>query len=161
MAATIFTMMSRQQVRRAASLVLAIALLVWAEDGVAMLSAAGVAMQCRAHMSHTHQSAATVMHHPMASGHCHGHANANRSCASHPDMLLLPASRPDCCAVGDRPSRPVAFLIASGRSLAIDLGFKVFVGTDLLASPRLSGLWTAESAPFTRDVLEKKTDLRI
>jgi hypothetical protein len=144
----------RQPVRKAASLILAVTLLLWVEIGVAMVPVSGASVQCRALiMQHMHPATAVAMH-AMASGCCPRHARLKPSAAA-----LPPAQRPDCCALSNPPVRPVAFLIARGAP--IELSLQTSAGPELLPSPPGADVWLGESPPFSKLVFQMKTDLRI
>lgn len=147
-------MNSRQPVRKAAALILAVTLLLWVEIGVAMVPVSADSVQCRALvMQHVHPATAAAMH-AMASGCCPRHARLKPTAAA-----LPPAQRPDCCALRNPPARPVAFLIARGAP--IEFSTQNSAGPDLVPSPPDVDVWLGESPPFSKLVLEMKTDLRI
>lgn len=133
---------------------LAVTLLLWVEIGVAMVPVSAGSVQCRALiMQHVHPATAAAMH-AMASGCCPRHARLKPTAAT-----LPPAPRPDCCALGNPPARPVAFLVA--RSVPIELSAHIPCGPALVLSPSDADVWLGESPPFGKLVFEMKTDLRI
>jgi hypothetical protein len=148
-----FTMNARQPVRKVASLILAVTLLLWVEAGVAIVPVSAGSVQCRALMQHMHPATAAGMH-AMASGCCPRHASLKPTAAA-----LPPAQRPDCCVLSNPPARPVAFLTARGAP--IELRTQVSAGPVPVTSPPEAAVWLDESPPFTRLVFEMKTDLRI
>jgi len=148
------TMNSRQPFRKAASLILAVTLLLWVEIGVAMVPVSADSVQCRALiMQHVHSATAAAMH-AMAPGCCPRHAGLKPAAAA-----LPPAQRPDCCALSNPPARPVAFLIARGAS--IELSTQISAGPELVPSPPGADVWLGESPRFSKLIFQMKTDLRI
>jgi len=141
-------MISPQQVRRAAALTLALVLLLWAETGLAMLPAVAHGASCRG------MSAAA------AHACCPQHAASRVGWFTHSGMAPAVLHRPDCCAVRNRPTAPLAFLAASGTTVAIDAAAYSPAGVHLPSAQRMEPAISA-SPPFTKSVFERKTDLRI
>jgi hypothetical protein len=147
----------RQQFRKAASLLLTVALLLWAEAGLAMVPASGHSSQCHANMSGMHQ--ATAATHAMAAGCCPRHVSAKPGCTAHPNFLLAPKHHPDCCTVNSRPSRVEALLVASRASM--EFGLQVLTEPDLVLALTAPATRVDESPPFNQSVFDQKTGLRI
>ena len=138
-------MSSQRAIRRTLSLMLALSIALWAEDGLAMLTADHGA-QCHSRMSHTQQQA-----HPMPC--CPMHA------ASVPSSFFEP---PTCCDLSNQPARPLAFLVISGKSRSSQLGARSAAAAMFVPSQRSSAFFLiADSPPFVKPVFDKKTDLRI
>ncbi len=135
-----------------------IALLAWAETGLATDSSAGHGPQCHATMPHMSHATAAAMH-GMSAGCCPRHVSSKSGCPSHPGLMAVPAYRPDCCTVSGQPSRLHAFLIVSGATIE-EIG-EGFAGPLLAPSTRVTGWLLAVSPPFTKSVFETKADLRI
>jgi hypothetical protein len=130
---------------------LAVTLLLWVEIGVAMVPVSADSVQCRALiMQHVRPPTAAAM----SSGCCPRHARLKPTAAA-----FRPAQRPDCCALSNPPTRPVAFLVA--RSVPIELSAHIPCGPALVLSPPDADVWLGESPPFSKLVFEMKTDLRI
>jgi hypothetical protein len=151
-----YRMSARLKIRRAASLLLTVALLLWAEIGVAQFSASGHGMQCHAQMAHPSAAATAVT---MSAGCCPHHLSTKLGCPSHPGAVVSPAYRPDCCAIGSRPERPRTFLIAAGASA--DAGAVQAFQPTLPPPARVAGLSLSASLPFVPSVFDQKADLRI
>lgn len=154
-AATIqVTMSSRQQVRKVASIVLAVVLALWAEIGVATDQAS--APPCRVHTSHMHSATAAAMH-GLSSACCPRHLSPKPGRTSH----LAVAYRPDCCTLSNQPARALAFLIASRTPMESTIQVLARTGPGLVSSPSSATLCLGKSPPFTKLVFDKKTDFRI
>jgi len=151
-------MSSRQQIRKASSLILAIALVLWAGAGVATVQTSNNSRQCRARMSHLYRATSAAMH-AMSPGCCPGHVSSKPGCTSYPAAAPPRDYRPDCCDLSNLPARPRAFLIASHTP--VELTAHTTAGPSLVSSPPRGGLWLGESPPFTKRVFDMKTDLRI
>lgn len=140
-------MISRRAIRRGLSLGLSLAIVLWANNTLAMLPGFGHHDACHVRM--------TPVHHPTA--------HAMPCCPPH----LEPAptqwgDRPGCCDMSSQPARPVAFLIVPGNSSSFQLSANVAAGTALLPAASSSSFSSTDgSPPFTRHVFQLKTDLRI
>jgi len=132
--------------RRTLSLILAASVGLWAECGLAMLSASSHAAQCHAAMSHAHHAVAAM---PCCPSH-------SVSAVAH---LFDP---PSCCDLSSRPARPLASAVVPGKFRfgqfsANRVAGAVFAPPQRSAAPRPA----AESPPFLKSVFDMKTDLRI
>src|SRR5215471_15418494 len=131
---------------RALSIVLlALAVAVWTEAGLALVAGDQV-MQC-----------AMTMQQMQAMG--------TMTCCPDDDLRVpaLSDERPPCCAVSQSPERPFGFVLSSERTTAHSLDL-VAVLPMISAAPAAQhfSVWRSADAPrFLRPVLELKTDLRI
>ena len=126
------------------SLMLALIVALWAQSGLAMLTADHA--QCHARMSSMQQQAHTM---PC----CPSHA------ASVPPSFFEP---PPCCNLSNQPARPLAFLVISGKSSSGQLSARSIAGAMFTPSQQsCMFLQVADSPPFVKPVFDKKTDLRI
>jgi len=119
---------------------------LWAETGLAMLSAPVNALQCHAAMSNAH--------HPAAAMPC---------CPSHAASVLAHClDPPPCCDLSSQQATPLAFVVISGKFRSDSLSTNSAVGMRFVPPQRKSPLsLVAGSPPFVKPVLDKKTDLRI
>jgi len=145
-------MTSRPLVWKGGSLILAAALLLWVQSGVAVPVSAG-SVQCRALMQHMHRATTAAMP-TTVSGCCPRHASLKPNAAT-----LPPTQRPDCCTLGNPPARPAAFLIARGAPT--ELGTHVSSRPEPIPLPPDAGVWLGESPPFRQLRSEMKISLRI
>ena len=148
----------RQQTRRMASLLLTIALGLWAETGLAMPAVSGHGPQCGMHMSHLHRAAAPATH-GVWSGCCPRHITANAACPSHRWLQTSFQQRPDCCALKNQPRRPCAYLIASGE-LSLESAMAASGTSRMASASRFAGSGST-SPSFVKPVFDCKTELRI
>ena len=147
-------MISRQQSRRLTSLVIMLALLLWAQLGVATMPASGHGPQCHGHMSVGHSAA-----HGIHAGCCPRHLSATHECPSHPTLAIAPADHPGCCAISNRPSQPLAFVVTA-RTL-MQSGIQVSAGLNPTADATDGATRPDQSPPILQSVFDKKADLRI
>jgi hypothetical protein len=129
--------------RRTWSLVLALSVGLWAQCGLAMLSAATRAPECHAAMSHAHHLAAAM---PCCPSHS---ASAN-------------FDPPPCCDLSSQPAQPLASALIPGKSRSGQ--FSAHGDADsMFVPPQASSavLTDADSPPFVKPVFDLKTDLRI
>ncbi|MGB7555284.1 MAG: hypothetical protein WBM04_12995 [Candidatus Korobacteraceae bacterium] len=140
-------MISRSAVRKRLSLVLSLVIVLWADTGLAMPLASGHGSKCHAQMAHMHQHATHSM----------------PCCPSHTAFALTQLGDPHvCCDISSQPARPLAFLVAYGRSLSVQLRASGPTGTILPPIQSRAALLSIKQAPhFVRPVFELKTDLRI
>jgi hypothetical protein len=121
---------------------LAMAIVLWAEAGLALLAGDQV-MQCT-----------MTMH----------RGQAMSCCPDEPASLpQLAAGRPPCCSVSNAPERPLAFVVSSER-LVLHPQDAVVAGPAAFAPPVAQhlGIWRgADALRFVRPILDLKTDLRI
>jgi hypothetical protein len=133
-------------VRRIWSLVLALSVGLWAQCGLAMLSAASHAPQCHAAMSHAHHMAAAM---PC----CPSHA---ASAVAH---VFDP---PPCCDLSSQPARPLASAVVPGKFRSGQLSANGSAPSMFVPPPARSAVLTvADSPSFVKPVFDLKTDLRI
>ena len=146
-------MSSRRTFRTAASISLAMTLLLWSWTAVAMLPESPT--QCHVWVMHARQHRASAG--PKSCCPEHGYASHER--ASRTAAAVIPAERPNCCSISEAPAQPRAYLIASSR--ALELGAQAIPLPKIDRSrPALSPAF-ADSPTFTQAVFAKKADLRI
>ncbi len=146
-------MISEQQFRRVAALVSMLALLLWAQMGATATPVSGHGPQCHGQMAGIHSTA-----HMMATGCCPRHASSTLGCPAQAKLMVVAAYRPHCCAISNRPSPPVAFVVTSRT--AMQSVVQVRASSVLSASPTyLIGQF--HQFPPLQSVFDKKADLRI
>ena len=118
-------MIVRQQFRRLAATVSILALLVWALAGVATMPVFGHGPQCHGQMAGIHSPAPMML-----AACCPRHASSTLGCPAHARLTVVAVYRPDCCAVSNRPSQPVAFVVTSRTGMQS--------GIQVPASPNLA-----------------------
>ena len=137
-------MNSQRAMRRMLSLILALSVGLWAQCGLAMLSAASHAPKCHAAMSHEH--------HMVAAMPC---------CPSHA-VSAVPVDPPPCCDLTRQPARPVASAVVPGKFRSGQFSANGAAGAMLVPPQRSSALsLIGDSPPFVKPVFDLKTDLRI
>ena len=139
-------MSSQCTMRRILSLTLALSIGLWAETGLAMLSATSNALLCHAAMSRAHHSVAAMP-----------------CCPSHATSLLAHFfDPPPCCDLSSQQAAPLALVFISGKFRSGPLSTNGGVGM-MLVPPQLKSPLSliAGSSLFVKPVLDKKTDLRI
>lgn len=144
------SMRVRQPLRRAASLLLMLALVAWAQADPAVKSPAH-APRCR-----MAQSAS-----PMKMACCPEHAKPAGLLVSLSSESRADLHRPECCTVRGEASKPLAFLVVSGKSYSPELKSGSSPGQVLLPGAALTLLSLASSPPSPKPVFEQKADLRI
>jgi hypothetical protein len=136
----------QRAMRRVLSLILVLSVGLWAEGGLAMLSAASHAPQCHAARSHAHHAAVAMP-----------------CCPSHAALALVHfINPPPCCDLSNQPARPLAFVVVpgkfrSGQLSASGAAAAMFVLPQAGSALSLIGA----SPPFVKPVFDLKTDLRI
>jgi hypothetical protein len=127
------------------SVLLALSVGLWAQCGLAMLSAASHAPQCHAAMAHAH--------HAMAAMPC---------CPSHGVSPVAPLFDPPCCDMSSQPTRSLASAVAPGKSHSGQVNASRAADV-IFVPPQLSSafLRVADSPPFVKPVFDLKSDLRI
>ena len=128
------------------SLILALSVGLWAESGLAMLSAASHAPQCHAAMPHAH--------HPAAAMPC---------CPSHAAVAIVHfIEPPPCCDLSNQPARPLAVVVVPGKFRSGQLIPNGAAGAMFVPPQAGSALsLIGASPPFVKPVFDLKTDLRI
>jgi len=146
----------QRAIRRILSLILALSVGLWAQCGLAMLSAASHAPQCHAAMSHVHHAAVAMsqVHHAAAAMPC---------CPSHaasvPAHFLDP---PPCCDLSSQQALPSTFVVMSGKFRSGQLSANRAVGPMFVSPQQSSALFLFNaSPPSVKPVSDLKTDLRI
>src|SRR5271167_279869 len=130
----------QRAMRRISALILALSVGLWAESGLAMLSAAGDASQCHAAMSHAHQP-----------------ASAMPCCPSHTASVFAHFfDPPPCCDLSSQQAAPLAFVFISGKFRSGPLSTNGAVGMMFVPPQRKSPLsLIAGSSLFVKPVLDK------
>jgi len=154
-------MISRSAMRRSLSLVLSLVIVLWAETGLAMPSASGHGSKCRVRMVQMHRHATHSATLASSSSCCRQGPHTMPCCPPHPAPAAAQCGeRLGCCDISSQPARPLAFLVASGNSVSLQLSANSPAGTIFVAAPSSSAILLIGHAP-QRPVLELKTDLRI
>jgi hypothetical protein len=140
-------MISRSAMRRSLSLVLSLAVGLWANSGWVMPPAADLGSKCHTQKVQMHQHA----------------SHSLPCCPSHPAPAPTQSTNhPGCCDMSGQPARPLVFLVVSGRSRSLPLSASAAAGTILRQLRSRSALPSIEqTSRFVRPVFELKTDLRI
>ncbi len=160
-------MISRSAMRRSLSFVLSLVIVLWADTGLAMLPASGHGWKCHVRLVQMHQhaahSAAQSATLATALGCCHQRTHSMPCCPPHPVPAPTPCGdHSGCCDMSSQPARPLAFLVASGNFLSLQLGANGQAGAILLPALSRSAFLASDHSPqFVRPVFELKTDLRI
>lgn len=156
-------MISRSAMRRSLSLVLSLLIVLWADTGLAMPPASGHGSKCHVRMAQMHRHATHSATPAAALSCCHQRSHSMPCCPSHPVPAPVPCGdRPGCCDVSRQPARPLAFLVACGNSLSLQLSANGPAGTILLPALSRSACLAIDRSPqCVRPVFELKTDLRI
>lgn len=137
-------MNSQGAMRRILSLILGLSVSLWAESGLATLSA-GHAIQCHAAMSHVHHSAAALP-----------------CCPSHASVLAHFLDPAPCCDLSSRQAHLLPSVVMSGKFRSGPMSANGAVGIMVVPLQGKSSLsLVASSPPFVKFVLDEKTDLRI
>jgi hypothetical protein len=133
---------------------LAIALLLCAQTGLATSVLATHAAQCHARMSQVPQ--------PAMPSSCKHHASVRPCCPS--NSLTAPSTcmDPGCCKLSSQPAQPLAFVIVPRGPLTLELSNvrSADVDLDQLRRSRRT-LLAADSPHFIKPVFDQKADLRI
>jgi hypothetical protein len=136
-------MRSIATIRKLATAVLVLAILVWAEAGLALVLDQPV-MQC------------SMSAHEMQ-------AMGEMPCCPDDAAVAPASSHAQCCANGDLPERPLGFVLSSAKQEAqsLEVAAELPLGSAAPASHR-SVAWQSDDTPrYVKSVLERKTDLRI
>jgi len=130
--------------RKLLTAVLVLAIVLWAEAGLALVEGDQV-MQC------------SMSAHEMQ-------AMGDMPCCPGEELQApaLSGERPPCCLVSNAPERPLGFVVSSQRITAQPLGVATASAGSLPQTAHQFGIWRSADAPrFVKPVLELKTDLRI
>ncbi len=141
-------MQANATIRKVQTAMLALAILLWAEAGLALVEG-DQQMQC---------SMTMYRGHPMAT------AEAMPCCpGGHAQTPALAKQRPPCCSVSNPAERPLGFVISSERLKIHPLDLVASVGEGLapLATRHFAVRRDADAPRFVKSVLELKTDFRI
>jgi hypothetical protein len=136
--------LTRTTSRKTVTAILALAIALWAEAGLALVEGDQV-MQCSMSMQQMQ-------------------AMGTMTCCPDNDARVpaLSGERPPCCSVSQTPERPLGFVVNSQRATGHS---HVIASLPLeFAAPAAQhfGVWRSADAPrFVKPVLELKTDLRI
>jgi hypothetical protein len=138
-------MSSHRATPKIVSLVLALSITMWAQCGVAMISAASQAPQCHARMLHAHRAASAMPCCP----------SRVASAVAH---LFDP---PPCCDLSSLPARPLASALIPGKVRSGQFSANGVTGTFVPPQRDSNILRVADSPAFVKPVFDLKTDLRI
>jgi hypothetical protein len=136
------SMSSLRTMRRILPLVLALSVGLWAQCGLAMLSAATHTPQCHAAMSHAHHAVAAMA-----------------CCPSHSASAVF--DPPPCCDLSSQPARPLASAAVPGKLRSGQFSARGTAGAAFVLQHFSAFLTVADSPPFVKPVFDLKTDLRI
>src|ERR1035437_4366602 len=160
-------MISRSALRRSLSFVLSLVIILWADTGLAVLPASGHGAKCQVRMVQMHQRAAHCAAQSAtlatALGCYHQRTHSMPCCPPQPVPAPTPCGdHSGCCDMSSQPARPLAFLVASGNSLSLQLSANGPAGAILLPALSRSAFLASDHSPqFVRPVFGRKTDLRI
>jgi len=127
------------------SLALALSVGLWAQCGLAMLSAAGHTPKCHAGLMHGH--------HAVAAMPC---------CPSHSVSPIAYLFDPPCCDMSGQPARSLASAVVPGKFRSGQFSANGNAAAMSVPPRHFSAfLSAAESPPFVKPVFDLKTDLRI
>ena len=154
------TMSGNGKIRRVLIAMLAMAIVLWAEAGLALVAGDQV-MACHAMMSHGHAGAMTASDDADTAA---PDSDAMPCCPQDPAKVpAMAASHPPCCSVSNDAERPLAFLVNSERTTPHPLDATAQARSE--AAPQPAGhFWELRSVRDPRcvkPILELKTDLRI
>lgn len=156
-------MNSRLTTRRWLSLMLALAIALWAEAGLAIPPAEAVGMRCHSQAMHADQPQLSEGGQASSPAAVPKESASSMPCC--PDQPASPhtCGDPPCCTASDMPVRPLAFVLVPGTSLAKHSSAKGRSTAILPAPQPQAGVpATIAGAPlYVRPITEKKTDLRI
>ena len=130
--------------RKLLTAMLALAISLWAEAGLALVTGDQV-MQCA-----------------MAVHEMEGTGDMTCCPGDEAQAPVTAMKRPPCCSASNLPERPLGFVVSSERTTVHPSD--AVTGLPESFVPRLahSGIWRSADAPrFKKPVLELKTDLRI
>jgi hypothetical protein len=147
----------RDTIRKTLTAMLALAILLWAEAGLALLPGDQV-MQCSVTM-HGHERAMAE-----AAEASDDDSDAMPCCPADPGKApKLTASHPQCCSSSDVPERPLGFVVSSGRitSHQLDTVAEVAASDGPPTAQHSGGLRSPDAPRFVKPVLDLKSDLRI
>ena len=132
-------------IRKVLTAMLVMAILLWAEAGLALIPGDQV-MACRSMMTAA-SDADTMSCCPGDTAH----------------VPVLSANRPPCCSVSNDAERPLAFLVISGRNVprTLDTAVQTIGGFVPQPAHHYGQLRNADAPRFVKPILELKTDLRI
>ena len=145
------------KIRRALATMLGLAILLWAEAGLALLAGDRV-MACHAML--LHDQAGTMA----ASDDADQAAQDSDAmpCCPAPDKgPVMAVDHPPCCSVSNDAERPVAFLVISEHTTSHPLDAVAAGGFAPSPAHYFGELRSADAPRFVKPVLELKTDLRV
>ena len=138
-------MQANATIRKVATALLTVTILMWAEAGLALVQGDQV-MQCSMTMQQMQ-------------------AMGSMTCCPDEDARTpaLSEQRPQCCSVSSDTERPLGFLVGSQQvKVAVPDTTAELVDTVPFPTAQDFGVWWSADAPrFVKPVLELKTDLRI
>jgi hypothetical protein len=144
-----------QDIRKSASLLLAVFVLSWTSLSSAMEPGSKMVHLCHTPAHHTVTNPAPAQHHENC---CPSHASLIHKCHLQVALTAL-AAHPECCTISAPPARPLAVLVNSAGQISLHPSASVVSGIDINVerSTRRPEL----SPQFVKPVFHLKTDLRI
>jgi hypothetical protein len=145
-------------IRKVLTAMLALAILLWAEAGLALVAGDQV-MACRTMMMHGPASTMAASDDTDMAD-----SGAMPCCPSDPAQApVLAADHPPCCSVSNDAERPLAFLVNSERSTTHPTDPAAAADSSFVPTPSqyFGEMRSADAPRFVKPILELKTDLRI
>jgi hypothetical protein len=145
-------------IRKVLTVAMALAILLWAEAGLALVAGDRV-MACHAMML---QGQAGTM--AAADASDTQDSDAMPCCPSDSKRVpVLSADGRPCCSVSNDAEQPLGFLVSSERTTAhlLDAGVAIAGGVIYLPAQAYRNLSGVDAPRFVKPILELKTDLRI
>jgi hypothetical protein len=144
-------------IRKLLTAMLALAILLWAEAGLALIAGERV-MAC--HATLLHGQAETMAAEDASDTQ---DSDAMPCCPAPGKGPVVAVDHPPCCSVSNAAERPVAFLVISERTTHHPVDAVTVAAGGILPSPAYFSceLRSADAPCFVKPVLELKTDLRI
>jgi hypothetical protein len=142
---------------------LAMAILLWAEAGLALIAGDRV-MACHAMMLSGQMATMAASDDAAAAAAAAQEPDAMPCCAEGPTKApAMSQNHPPCCSVSNDAERPLAFLVSSERTTPHPLSTAASTVGTVVGSPAhfLGELQSADAPHFVKPILELKTDLRI
>ena len=146
-------------IRKVLTAMLALAILLWAEAGLALVAGDQV-MAC--HTMMTHGTASTMAE---ADDTSMADSDAMPCCPSDPaqDPVRSAPNHPPCCSVSNDAERPLTFLVSSERTTQRPLDAAATTASSFVPAPAqyFGEMLNGDAPRFVKPILELKTDLRI
>ena len=143
---------------------LALAISLWAELGLAAPSPDRRSMECQHRSALESESATSARGQVSSPVACpEEHASSMPCCPSQSEPLSRHATDRSCCMMSDEPARPLVFLLVSDSSLDKQLipdGLLTGIPPLRLSQPIFAS-WHADVPLYVQPISQRKTDLRI